>query len=638
MKQRYLFILLIAWAVILLWPLVSHPERGPMPRVVQDSDFIIVHLSVATYIHNSLVQYGQIPLWNATIMSGQPFAGDWKSGYWYLPNWLTYWQPQPWMFTLLLIIHLAFSGWGFYKLMRAEGLGNTASIFSAVAWMATPRLIGYIGGGQMQLPFSISWTPWLMLAFRRAADRPGFRRGMLAGACLAITFVADVQWGAYSAVFAGAYGLAHFKYNWKQVRKAIPALIGILLFAFALTAGLALPMLEFMGYTRRAGLFLQNSGNYAIEPLAWLGMIFPQYGLLYELVIYFGIVPLIFSLLGMARRQWFWLGAAIFSAFFAMGSNSFLYPLLNSVTNIASWLRVPSRIWFAGAFSLISLAGWGLDGFLASLASLKTRIWVMPLVVTGIYAVCAANLLWYDGSQLISYLFPVPPVRNWLESQPGLFRVYSPDGSIPLPSQLQQANGVNPMHLAVYANYLGKAANIEIPGYSVSVPNIYIDQNTPVDTVDAASHPDTTALGLLNVKYLVSKLPLQAEGLNLVQTFGDTKVYENLDVRPRAWLEGGRVAISSWSPNRIELESNGGGGTLVLSEIMYPGWQAWVDGNPATVETVEGLLRGVALSAGKHQVIFEYRPLTVYLGAGISIIAWIAFIVILVLGRNRKLA
>ena len=62
-----------------------------------------------------------------------------------------------------------------------------------------------------------------------------------------------------------------------------------------------------------------------------------------------------------------------------------------------------------------------------------------------------------------------------MELQRGLFRVYSPSYSIPMPNLLQQANGVDPLHLAKYADYIGKASGISTGGYSVSLPDIYID-------------------------------------------------------------------------------------------------------------------------------------------------------------------
>ncbi len=86
------------------------------------------------------------------------------------------------------------------------------------------------------------------------------------------------------------------------------------------------------------------------------------------------------------------------------------------------------------------------------------------------------------------------------------------------------------------------------------------------------------------------------------------EVYENLDFRPRAWLEGGQATITYWAPDRITLASDGPGGMLVMSEINYPGWQAEVDGAPVAISATDGLLRSVSLPAGEHTIIFEFQP------------------------------
>jgi hypothetical protein len=403
----------------------------------------------------------------------------------------------------------------------------------------------------------------------------------------------------------------------------------------ALTAGQTLPMVNFMALSRRAAMTLNDMAGYSIAPLSLLGLIIPPFGMVYPQVVYLGWTPLLLACLGAARRKAFWVLSILIGGLYALGTNAFLFPLLVRMLPGVSWLRVPSQTWFIVVFCVAALASWGLDGFLSSLAASHPRRWVAPAIVAVIGVLTAINLLWYNTSQLTAVPLEASLVRDWLEAQPGLFRVYSPDGSIPLPNHLQLANGVDPLHLANYASFLGIAAGMDLPGYSVSVPNIYIDKNTPPNIVNSASHPDTIRLGLLNVKYLVSNLPLQAEGLTLVQTFGKTLAYENQNLRPRAWLEGGRVEISSWSPDRIVLTSQGPAGLLTLSEIAYPGWQVWVDSQEAKVDTVEGLLRGVTLTAGKHQIVFEFRPLTVYLGASLAGMTWVGLFIFMLVNYKR---
>jgi hypothetical protein len=47
---------------------------------------------------------------------------------------------------------------------------------------------------------------------------------------------------------------------------------------------------------------------------------------------------------------------------------------------------------------------------------------------------------------------------------------------------------------------------------------------------------------------------------------------------------------------------------LVVSNVDYPGWTAEVDGRPAPIGRVDGLLQGVCLPPGPHRVVLHFRP------------------------------
>ncbi|MBX9687736.1 MAG: YfhO family protein, partial [Candidatus Obscuribacterales bacterium] len=51
-------------------------------------------------------------------------------------------------------------------------------------------------------------------------------------------------------------------------------------------------------------------------------------------------------------------------------------------------------------------------------------------------------------------------------------------------------------------------------------------------------------------------------------------------------------------------------GYLVLTDVYYPGWQVYVDGEKAEIERANFAFRAVKLSAGKHELRFEYEPLS----------------------------
>jgi hypothetical protein len=63
-------------------------------------------------------------------------------------------------------------------------------------------------------------------------------------------------------------------------------------------------------------------------------------------------------------------------------------------------------------------------------------------------------------------------------------------------------------------------------------------------------------------------------------------------------------------------------GIFVASASAYPGWEATVDGRPVSWFTADYVLRGIELDAGRHEVSFEYRPLSFRIGVALSIAAF----------------
>lgn len=215
-------------------------------------------------------------------------------------------------------------------------------------------------------------------------------------------------------------------------------------------------------------------------------------------------------------------------------------------------------------------------------------------------------------------------------------RAFSPSYSLTQPAAamaaLELVDGIHPLQLRSLHDFMAQATGFSAQEYSVTLPPF--PEGDP--SVDWGVRIDAERLGLLNVGYVVASYPVDAAGLSLEHVRLGKWIYRNADVRPRGWVEvdGGAgkadwVAVErlTWTPNRITTIASGPG-TLVLSELAYPGWEVVVDGVPVPLEIREGLLRGVELPDGRHEVEFVFRPVLVYLGGTLSLSALVGLIVL----------
>jgi hypothetical protein len=77
--------------------------------------------------------------------------------------------------------------------------------------------------------------------------------------------------------------------------------------------------------------------------------------------------------------------------------------------------------------------------------------------------------------------------------------------------------------------------------------------------------------------------------------------------------------VTELSPSRITIDTDSsGGGRLILTELMYPGWRVAIDGKEAPPLTIERMYRGVDVPSGRHQVVWSYHPRSLYWGLAVS--------------------
>jgi len=95
----------------------------------------------------------------------------------------------------------------------------------------------------------------------------------------------------------------------------------------------------------------------------------------------------------------------------------------------------------------------------------------------------------------------------------------------------------------------------------------------------------------------------------------------------------GRASVTSELPSEVNIEANmETPGVVVLADMWFPGWSAYVDGERQPILRTNYAIRGVEVPAGKHEVVFRYEPPSLAAGgrltllAGVICLAWFAIV------------
>jgi hypothetical protein len=105
---------------------------------------------------------------------------------------------------------------------------------------------------------------------------------------------------------------------------------------------------------------------------------------------------------------------------------------------------------------------------------------------------------------------------------------------------------------------------------------------------------------------------------------GYYRVFEYLAARPSFRFEAGKAQRIRWSPEtRVYHVNSASGGEFHLLEQFFPGWRAYVDGQPARVTRVRTTFQGIGVPAGEHWVEFRFRSVGMRTGVVVSLLAWL---------------
>ncbi len=360
----------------------------------------------------------------------------------------------------------------------------------------------------------------------------------------------------------------------------------------------------------------------------------------------------------------------------AIGFDALLKPLsepnavrLRAILNRAPWVFLVVAMLSGGIALTILILGQGQDPVLfARIANAANGIAFFILLLAfslallfarakgsvraALWSVLALALIFFDLFSLGAYIdlglgdptaaYRRDDVISELQSDSGIFRVDSRTDvqGIWLPDTallygLYDVNGDNPLLLSDWDHYW-----------------------------ESLGGRGSRAYDLLNIKYVLARrsTPLDPKFQRVFDGAGGITVYENRNALPHAWVvyasylapnrvraldqlfspqfdprgivvvegmearelaDSGVVSdeaqILGYGPNEIDLAAAAKqDGYLVLSEVYFPGWRAFVDEHELPVVRADYLFRAVQLPRGAHKIRFVYDPLSFKIGVVLS--------------------
>jgi len=601
---------------------------------------------------------GEVPLWNPHQFCGAPLLANGQSAFFYPPNCLFWLLDVRYALGLTAALHYLLAAAGCWLLAREIGLGHAAGCLAGVAFA-----FGGFMAGWTELPTLMNvatWLPWAVLGTERLfrGHRAGFAL-LVAGLALAL-LAGHYQIAAYVWLTAGLHVAARLLYRFNARRLAV-------LLAFPLAAGLAavqlLPSLELARLSARGGARPTEEGfafnreralaqpalrqlwdpNYLGTPAEWrergefgvssgdelrVATAYPEWSC------FVGRAALLCALLALVlvRRPvvWFLAGTAAVALLVALGT-----PLARLL-----YFGVPGlgqaggfgRILCVYTLAVAMLAACGADALTRRLRWVAGRPGVGPTLRTA--APHAAKLL-----ALVAAVELVPFARG-LVPLSSRSSVYAPSTPLRLLSAGRgegRALEITPRSAWRFAPLPAAVAPPNtatiygydsVQGYDSLRPRLF--EQLAVRADGAAICPpingnmvllenaESPALREAGVNWVLTERTLDPRVWTVV--WGDSlRLYRRRDPAPRAWLEGRTrepAPYTATGANAVRVTVPGDrGGDLVVPDLWFPGWRAYVDGQRTEIALRAPCFRRVRCSPGSREVVMVYMPATFAAGA-----------------------
>ncbi len=278
------------------------------------------------------------------------------------------------------------------------------------------------------------------------------------------------------------------------------------------------------------------------------------------------------------------------------------------------------------------------------------------IIILMVFALTILDLFIFSNKFIpfnkLSTIYPDTLSTEFLQNQKKPFRVMSTDRRIfnpnsQTPYKIESVGGYDPLYIKKYAQ-LYNALDLRNSDSNISFNRFITPQNY-----------NSNFANLMNVKYILTFDDINNPNFVKVLEEGKTKIYENLNVLNRAFFaesvsksKNPKDELSSLQQINafktksysLQFEFNGGDkeGTveyllyedqkfiiktntrrqspLIISNVDYPGWKAYIDGIKTPIYEANFALQSVIVPTGIHIIEFKYHPDSFYYGLTVSLI------------------
>jgi len=679
------FISLVLLALILAGRDLFHPELLFF-KAVRDPNPWLVSFPWREFIRRSFAQ-NEFPLWNPYNGLGAPFIANWQSAVFSPLRWPFYFLPFKAVVVPLIVLELAFAGFGAWLLARRLNLSDRSAFLCGAGFMLSGYLVQYLNNQHLVIDLLL---PYGLLACERLIARPVLGNLLLLVLVLVLVLLGGQPGAAlFSCGFISAYLI--FKAVARGTYAAIPGLALALCLALLISMLQLLPFLEAIpqswtyhppGYAFQhlalktaasifSPVFLGPVSSYTVpvqQVMPWLG----------EAVCLLALVS-IFRMRKLGRESWFFLVAGVCGLGVVYGLPGF--SLVARVPGLSrlSWFKYPQPII---TLCFVMLAGMGLESLRGWRRGGKILGWSLIFLAAGL------PLFWHHLLDRPSFYENMTEVKLEKFSRLGeenLLTRFAADPKVWMPEQALLVPlfdlGVNdaliPRRFVRLVRVLNHYRSEEelmrdfFAFHSLRLRETAFTQklsrilNASLFLTKSEAKAIAPGFWIRGDEGLKSKSshtalfgdPFFAQPINdsLPRLFFPQKLtisrdqedsFEKLlklsDLSREAVVQGWDGPLRGEGFSRPEFWEFGVGmnglvfsyraessGFAVLSEQYFPGWKSFLDGEEMRIYPADYLLRGVLLPAGVHKLKMVYQPWGFRLGlyASLASLVWFLFFI-----------